>query len=190
MAAAIDVARQFVRLAWNNEEPEGLTHMRLQKLLYYAQGWHLAAFGRPLYVGRIEAWKHGPVVKEIYPTFKDYGAKSISPNEAGEPTLSDQDMAFILSVWEEYKPYSAAGLRAKTHLEAPWLEARGGLSEDVKGDCEISPAAMQSYFAELMTDRLIPGLTVEESYNAVEAVKRGPRYSHREAFDRIRENRV
>jgi len=28
MAAAIDVARQFVRLAWHNEEPEGLTHMR------------------------------------------------------------------------------------------------------------------------------------------------------------------
>ena len=91
MAAAMDVARQFVRLAWNGEEPEGLTHMRLQKLLYYAQGWHLAAFGRPLFVGRIEAWKHGPVVKEVYPRFVDRKASPISPDDAGEPSLSDQD---------------------------------------------------------------------------------------------------
>ena len=190
MAAAIDVARQFVRLAWNNEEPEGLTHMRLQKLLYYAQGWHLAAFGRPLFVGRIEAWKHGPVVKELYPTFKDYKARSISPDDAGEPTLSDQDAAFIRSVWEEYKPHSAAGLRTMTHQESPWLEARGDLPEDAMCDREISPASMQSFFAERMQGVLIPGLSVEDSYDAVEAVKRGPRHLHREVFDRLRGSRV
>ena len=69
MAAAMDVARQFVRLAWEDEEPEGLTHLRLQKLLYYAQGWHLAAFGLALFAGHIEAWNTAPLSKQVYPAF-------------------------------------------------------------------------------------------------------------------------
>ena len=97
MAAAMDVARQFVRLAWEDEELEGLTHLRLQKLLYYAQGWHLAAFGRALFAGHIEAWKHGPVVQEVYPTFAGK-TDAISPQEAGEPFLAEQDKAFVRTI--------------------------------------------------------------------------------------------
>lgn len=186
MAAAMDVARQFVWLAWNGEEPEGLTHMRLQKLLYYAQGWHLAAFGRPLFSGRIEAWKHGPVVKELYPRFADYGARFISPDDAGDPQLPEQERAFVESVWDEYKRHSAAGLREMTHREPPWLEARGGLADDERCEREITAASMQTFFAGQLGDRLVPGLSVEDSYKAVEEVRRGPRHSHQEAFERLR----
>ena len=62
MAAAMDVVRYLVELAGPNEEGEPMTHMRLQKLLYYVQGWHMAWYGRPLFAERIEAWQHGPVV--------------------------------------------------------------------------------------------------------------------------------
>ncbi len=35
---------------------------KLHKLLYYAQGHHLAAFGQQLFVQSISAWDMGPVV--------------------------------------------------------------------------------------------------------------------------------
>ena len=40
--------------------------LRLQKLLYYCQGWSLALLGRPLFRQPIEAWMNGPVVKDVY----------------------------------------------------------------------------------------------------------------------------
>ena len=51
-----------------------MTNLRLQKLLYFAQGWHLARFGRPLFDASIEAWPYGPVVPEVYRAYKEYGA--------------------------------------------------------------------------------------------------------------------
>jgi uncharacterized phage-associated protein len=35
--------------------------MRLQKLLYYVQAWHLAVTDEPLFPEQIKAWKDGPV---------------------------------------------------------------------------------------------------------------------------------
>ena len=41
---------------------ELLTNMKLQKMLYYEQGFHLACFGTPLFNEDIEAWQYGHVV--------------------------------------------------------------------------------------------------------------------------------
>jgi uncharacterized phage-associated protein len=60
-ANALHVARYLVKLAAGESEPEHLTHMRLQKLLYYVQGWSLAATGERFFDGEIQAWTHGPV---------------------------------------------------------------------------------------------------------------------------------
>lgn len=86
MLATLDVARYLIRAAvGDDEDSDLLSQMRLHKLLYYAQGWHLAVFGEPLFAGRIEAWKHGPVVREVYPTFSGYGARGIDPEEGAVP---------------------------------------------------------------------------------------------------------
>lgn len=43
MAEALDVARFFLVLAdASREDGEALTHLKMQKLLYYSQGFHLA----------------------------------------------------------------------------------------------------------------------------------------------------
>ena len=52
MADVQDVARFFIDLAKRQNDLERgdlMTNLRLQKLLYFAQGWHLARFGRPLF---------------------------------------------------------------------------------------------------------------------------------------------
>src|SRR5262249_50830431 len=49
VAQAIDVARYLIQLAAAEDEPELLSHLRLQKLLYYVQGWSLAQRRAPMF---------------------------------------------------------------------------------------------------------------------------------------------
>jgi uncharacterized phage-associated protein len=157
MASPIDVARYLIHLAApsDDEDVDCLCHLRLQKLLYYVQGWHLAAYGKPLFAGRIEAWTHGPVVRELYPVFAGHGYQGIPPEEGAEaPSLSSKDKDFIRSIWEEYKQYSATALRTMTHKEGPWLEARGSRAPDERCDAEITHQSLLAFFRPLLEIRL------------------------------------
>lgn len=53
-------------------EADMITHLKLQKLVYYAQGLYLAYFNKPLFTQSVEAWRHGPVVNDLYHIFKPY----------------------------------------------------------------------------------------------------------------------
>lgn len=61
----------------NYEVYEGITHLKLQKLLYYAQGISLGMFDKPIFSENIEAWPHGPVVKEVYSVYNTFGRNNI-----------------------------------------------------------------------------------------------------------------
>jgi uncharacterized phage-associated protein len=43
-----------------------VTTVKLQKLIYYCQAWHLVRTDSALFDDRIEAWPQGPVVPSIY----------------------------------------------------------------------------------------------------------------------------
>ena len=147
MVAAIDVARYLIQLATpvGDEDADSLTHWQLHKLLYYAQGWHLGARGRPLFEGRIEAWANGPVVKVVFPTFRS--CFTLSPEEGAEPaSLSAQDKSFLKSVWGAYRRYSASALAVKTRKETPWLAARGETPPGVGSEAEITHESLRAYF--------------------------------------------
>ena len=57
----------------------------MQKILYFAQGIHLAEFGSPLFTNKIYAWEYGPVIKEVYHKFKSL-ATTISQTKAKSKT--------------------------------------------------------------------------------------------------------
>ncbi|AWI33728.1 Panacea domain-containing protein [Helicobacter apodemus] len=78
---AMEIAKYFLFLARNREAGNTISNLKIQKMLYYAQGYSLCLFEKPLFSDRIEAWKHGPVVKTIYKQFKKYGLDSISFDE-------------------------------------------------------------------------------------------------------------
>jgi uncharacterized phage-associated protein len=149
--SAQDVADYFLTLAATTEdEPDYLSPMRLQKLLYYAQAWSLANRGRPLFHEKIEAWTHGPVVRSVYARFVDRGDDTIAPSgQLTNLTADDQD--FVRSVWEAYKGFSATALRNMTHNETPWLAAFRGRS-DGRAPGIVSHRSMQEYFAQRAPD--------------------------------------
>jgi len=125
-----------------------LSNLKLQKLLYYAQGGYLAKNnGQPLFQELIYAWPHGPVVKEAYDQLKFFGGRSVSPDEYLEqvlqtttpPALPEAQDGYLRTVYDEYGPYTAWYLRNLTHTEDPWLNTNH-LEE-------ITKDAMQHYFS-------------------------------------------
>ncbi len=141
VVTVLDVADYFLYRTAHSDEDDQMTHLRLQKLVYYAQGYHLAYFGKPLFEEKIEAWTHGPVVPRLYSEYRDHGSCAIIPLLPFNPAdIFTQDQLDMLDdVWEEYSQYSAIGLRNLTHNESPWI--------DTPRDCEITHDKMLSFFS-------------------------------------------
>ena len=121
---ALDIAKKLIFTA-QNDEPNGgerLTNLKLQKLLYYQQGYHLAAFGTPLFSEDIEAWMYGPVVPVVYDMFSEYGSSAL-PIVDGEIALDEEEEILFNQVYDAYREFSAIGLMNRTHTERPWIEA-------------------------------------------------------------------
>ena len=150
---AREVARHLVRMGYSTESPDEsvlLCPLRLQKLLYYCQGWTLALLGEPLFRQPIEAWKLGPVVKEVHQQFagKRHG---ITPEEAGEPSeaISETVTDLIEMIWREYAKFTPAELVKMTHDEPAWKEARIGVDPDESSSNVLSAETMKVYFTEV-----------------------------------------
>ena len=66
---ALDIAYKLLASAKNTAGGELMSNLKLQKMLYYEQGFHLAKFNTPLFDEEIEAWMYGPVVPAVYNHF-------------------------------------------------------------------------------------------------------------------------
>jgi uncharacterized phage-associated protein len=154
MARAKEVARFLIQVAANSDEPDYLTNLRLQKLLYYVQAWSLVMRGKPMFAERIEAWVHGPVVREVYGTYASNGANVITPEAVGDEDfdLAADEKEFVGSVWESYKGYSASKLREMTHQEDPWRNAREGYGPADNCNAEVTTKSIREYFQDIPSE--------------------------------------
>ncbi len=66
---------------------ESLTHLKLQKLLYYAQGISLSQNDCVLFKEKIEAWEHGPVVKSVFNKFSSKGRTEITIEDVSDANI-------------------------------------------------------------------------------------------------------
>ncbi len=130
----------------------GLSVLKLQKLVYYAQAWHLAFNGTPLFAGKFEAWVHGPVNRELYKRFAAskqlYSAVTRADVGDGFKTelLNVEDRRHIDNVLETYAGLSGTQLEELTHSEAPWRSARGDLPLSERCEKEIDELEMGNYY--------------------------------------------
>lgn len=138
---AIDIARKVVAMT-DTEQGDSITNLKLQKLLYYLQGFWLAVYDTPLFDAEIEAWTYGPVVPVVYEAYKQYGNNSIpvDPDEIPiELETEDEELLFV-QVYQLYNQYSASALVRMTHNETPWAMSPVGRGK------VISETRMKEYF--------------------------------------------
>lgn len=145
-ATALDVADWFLR---NPCPGEAITHLKLQKLIYYAQAWSLALLDRPIFSEEIQAWAHGPVIPSIYRAAAGCGWNQLRPmNRAPYPFTEDQS-ALLYEVARIYGAYPAKSLELMTHNEQPWVNAREGLSPEQRSNNVIPKQHMKDFYKEL-----------------------------------------
>lgn len=143
---ALKIANLLLRSAYSTEGAEDLmSNMKLQKMLYYQQGFHLAYFNTPLFDEDIEAWMYGPVVPSVYSYYESNGRNGIMPNLDDEFELeNEEELNLFNQVFDIYGKYSAYGLMEMTHNETPWIETPTG-----KGSV-INKKLMTDFFKTLL----------------------------------------
>ena len=144
----IQIANQLL-LYSADKGGELMTNMKLQKMLYYQQGFHLAYFGTPLFEEDIEAWMYGPVVPTVYDRYKSNGRNGIEPDRGLDFSFGQKkELALFNEVCKVYGAYSAIGLMNMTHEEMPWKSTPIGEGE---GHI-IAKEKMQSFFKKRLKD--------------------------------------
>lgn len=141
--SCFDIANYFIWLA--KETGSFVSNLKLQKLVYYSQAWHLALHDAPLFSEDFQAWVHGPVIPELYQKYKVFGWQPIIEDVA--PQLPTSVLEFLDGVAIEYFSCDAYELEQMTHLELPWNLARGNLPMDAAATAKIEKTWMKEYYA-------------------------------------------
>lgn len=133
-----------------------MSHLKLQKLLFYCDAYHLAYFGEELITDRFQAWVHGPVSRKVYDRLKD---KSILYSDLKyEPKPDDIDVdiefdkltsdqkALLTDVLTELSTWTGFQLESATHNEAPWKKARSGYGPADRCEVLISKETTRDFY--------------------------------------------
>lgn len=136
-----------------------MSHLKLQKLVFYCDAYHLACFDQELVEDKFEAWVHGPVSRKLYNCLKDKSilysdieytpTEGINEDEAFNKLTSDQQ-DLIKAVLTTLSKWTALDLERSTHAEKPWIEARGCLSPASKCNNEISKETTKEFYKNEM----------------------------------------
>jgi uncharacterized phage-associated protein len=145
MHSATEVANWFVAKA--AESGDQITHLKVQKLLYYAEAWTQTLIGEELFPETLQAWAHGPVVPEVFQEFKEHAWKPLPvPDQEKIPEISDQAITILQQVFDTYGDLPAKTLEDMTHQDQPWIKARGNLSAEERCEAVIAKSEIQSFF--------------------------------------------
>ncbi|MBK8817324.1 MAG: DUF4065 domain-containing protein [Methylococcaceae bacterium] len=154
MASVHDVADYIIVKIY--EPNNGLSLLKLQKLVYYVQAWHLALAGTTMFEGKFQAWVHGPVNRSLYDRFSATHLMydPVNLNDVRENfdqnALSEPHRLHIDEVLDAYAQFSGPQLERMTHEEKPWLDARGCLKPSERCESEIDENLMKTYYKELL----------------------------------------
>ncbi|MDO4474890.1 MAG: DUF4065 domain-containing protein [Eubacteriales bacterium] len=143
MYDVLDVAAYVINKYWLHGSP--ITNLKLQKILYYIQGYCLRRNNAPAFFERIYRWPYGPVVPEVYFNYNANRSKAI-------PALTDDQVNALSNIFKKDRAttkvinevinqsfaFSAVQMVEMTHKESPWLNAQNsGI---------ITLGAMSSFF--------------------------------------------
>lgn len=159
MCRALDIAQYIIALQPDEDIlpqedwcGELITHLKLQKLLYYIQGYSLAIYNKPMFQEHILAWPHGPVVKEVYDEYKQFGCQPLPYPKRTVPLTEPTDKQLVKDVYDEYGQFSAWKLRNMTHQEIPWRRNWSQERWNKKDELIIDHPSLKEFFKTCIVD--------------------------------------
>ncbi len=154
MLHAEDVASIIVA-----RSPGAVDRMKLLKLLYYVQAWHLAITDECAYPEKTKAWVEGPVVPQVWHAFKDHETRRPENQNLSTLEVSHTLSSVIDAVLATYGHMTGKQLSQLTHDELPWAEARGGRPASEPCSDEVSVETMARFYR---THNLLAGQTAAD----------------------------
>lgn len=145
MVSVFDVGKYIL------EKQGSMSTWKLQKLCYYAQAWHYTWTEKRLIEEDFQAWRNGPVCPELFYAHK--GRFMISADElpkGNSDNLDADEKDSVDVVWKDYGNREPYDLRAQTHFEDPWKNARGNLPDDANCEEVITLESMGAYYGNLI----------------------------------------
>ena len=146
-----------------NNNGISVTPLKLQKLLYYIQAWHLVFFDKhPFFEDKPEAWVNGPVYTAVYDEYKSQKMKNEAitleiPEGKSSQAMADEcfqkigmdaeQQKYLNAVLKKYGFMASEKLVMLTHTEKPWNDAREGLRITEKGNNYITHESMYNYYS-------------------------------------------
>ena len=154
MNTATDIANFFIEKGIQESKP--VDQMKVQKLVYFAHGWHLVIAGEPLLNEAIEAWRFGPVIPSLYRSLKYSGNQAITkPIETAafdSALVNDPNKElglFLKGIWNLYSPFTGIQLSNMTHEEeTPWAKIAKEFGNQIPANKVIDDQLIRTYFAD------------------------------------------
>lgn len=137
MPSVIDTAQYILN------RQGSMTTMKLQKLVYYSQAWSTVWDDDAIFPERIQAWKNGPVVRELWEATRgEFRVDNL--HGASMEKITPTQAATIDLVLDFYGAKDAQWLSDLTHMEDPWKNAYAEAR-----NTDITLAAMSEYYSSL-----------------------------------------
>ena len=156
--SAKKIANYFIDRALTEEVL--VDQLKVQKLVYFANGWYLALEDEPLIIESVEAWKHGPVIPSLYRNLREYGhdpvVRMITDYSDGRPLVPEIDAShtrtlnILNRVWEVYGGLTSIQITNMTHKEgSPWNVTYKEMARRGMRNSIIDSNLIRDYFKSL-----------------------------------------
>ena len=137
---ASNLAKYIIHKANNMDVP--ITHLKLQKILYYVAGVFAGVLNERAFWDRIEAWGYGPVVRNVYIEFCSWGALPLICEEEVSLDYDDEQKELVDFVIDQKIRMSGRELVNATCSESPWRK----YADCIAIKPEISYQDLRNYF--------------------------------------------
>ncbi|UDF29549.1 UNVERIFIED_ORG: DUF4065 domain-containing protein [Roseateles sp. XES5] len=134
-----------------------VSNLHINKIVYFLHTDFLVAFSRPLVSAKIEAWTYGPVFRELYREFKQFGdapivgrARYLDPDTGqkrrAEWHFTREEEEFLREHARKYASMSPSALVAQSHVEGgPWDQTWNHETK-TNASMKISDEAIKSWY--------------------------------------------
>lgn len=132
------VANCFIKLFKENKKT--LTHMQLQKLVYYSYAFYLYWNNKNLFENKFQPWAFGPVEPDLYKAIRSnnspYNVVNLITSDNKDTNCNEEEIKNLTcKVYNAFKDWEAKDLSILSHKpNGAWAKAKQNEVAELKDD--------------------------------------------------------